>query len=136
MEGRYKLVYGELTRARAWAQLHSGSPYIWSKLEATIHLERHGQLVAAAGYTDYIAGASISGHIVAQRLNRAFVEAILFYPFGQLGVRRLSALIPGSNARVKRFVEHIGFTHEATLKHIFPNDDLLVYRLLREEWHG
>lgn len=92
--------------------------------------------MAAAGYTDYIQGGSISGHIVAERMTSEFVHALLWYPFAQLGVRRLSALIPAGNVRVKQFVEHMGFTFEATLERILPRDDILVYRFFREDWHG
>ncbi len=69
-------------------------------------------------------------------MTHEFVHAIVYYPLVQLGVRRLSALIPASNLKVRRFIEHIGFTYEATLKYIFESDDLLVYRLLKEDWHG
>ena len=109
----------------------------WSQFDTAIGLERDGELIAAAGYTDYIPLGSISGHIViAGPLTREFLSAILWYPFGQLQVRRLSALIPAKHERVRRFVEHIGFTFETRCERVFPDDDLLVYRMFREDWNG
>lgn len=92
-------------------------------------------MVAAAGYTDYVKGGSISGHIVIRgRVNRRFIDAILRYPFEQLQVRRLSALIPANNLAAKGFVEHMGFVYEAKHERVLPADDLLVYRFFREDW--
>jgi len=105
-------------------------------MDCAIGLLRDEELIAAAGYTDYIPGGSISGHIVGAGFTREFLHAILWYPFGQLKVRRLSALVPSRNERVVRFMEHIGFTFEARCERIYPADDLLVYRLFSEDWNG
>jgi RimJ/RimL family protein N-acetyltransferase len=125
-------VYGQNDRVREWATRTGG--YHWSHLETTIGLERCGELVAAAGYTDYIAGASISGHIIIQgRINRDFMRAILWYPFEQLKVQRLSGIAPAKNLAVQHFMEHIGLTYETTLARMLPDDDIRVYRIFREE---
>ena len=65
--------------------------------------------------------------------NRANLWAIFHYPFSQLKVRRMSALIDASNKRSLRLAEHLGFSREATLVDSAPDGDQHIYRLLVAE---
>lgn len=54
------------------------------------------------------------------------------YPFGQLGVRRVTATTDSGNARTRRFLEGIGMTREGVLRQALPDgSDIVIYGLLR-----
>lgn len=105
-----------------------------------IGLERNGELVAALGFTEWLPGGSVRGHIQSvgtHWLTKPFLRMIFIYPFVQLRVQRFNALIPASNLKVKRFVERLGFTLESRMERALAHDDVLVYRMFIEEpvWH-
>ena len=96
---------------------------------------RHGSLVAGVVYCDYN-GPNIVGHIAAEGQNwltRTFLWAMFDYPFNQAKCRRLTAPVGEGNSKSRRFVQHLGFTHETTLEGAHPSGDLLVYRLWRHD---
>lgn len=55
------------------------------------------------------------------------------YPFNQLGVRRITALVDSTNQPVRAFDERLGFVHEGTLRQGHPNDDAEIYGMLKSE---
>lgn len=65
--------------------------------------------------------------------SRKSLNCAFSYPFEQLQVNRVTALVECDNSRSQRFVERLGFTLEARLKHACWSGDLLLYRLLRSE---
>lgn len=91
-------------------------------------------ILAACQFTD-CNGASIVLHCVGDGknwLNREYLWFVFFYPFEQLGVKKIICPVESSNLQSIRFIEHIGFTLEATLKDASPKGDLLLYTLSRE----
>ena len=91
-------------------------------------------LVAGALY-DNFNGANINISLAGEGrnwLNREFLWFLCYYPFEQLKVRRVTALIAESNQASIKFSKHIGFVHEATLENAHPSGDLLVYKMLKE----
>jgi len=94
-----------------------------------------GLIVGAAQFTD-CNGASVILHCAGEGrdwLNREFLWFCFFYPFEQLQVRKIISPVESSNNDCKKFIEHIGFTLEATLKDASPKGDLLLYTLNRED---
>ncbi len=81
--------------------------------------------------------ANINMHLAAvpgkRWLNREFLWYCFYYPFCQLGVKRITGLVPASNLQARKFDEHLGFTLEATLKDAHPDGDLLVYCMTKEQ---
>lgn len=59
--------------------------------------------------------------------------AMFDYPFNQLGMRRVTAPIRGKNLKTQRLVKRMGFVYEGSLRQFYPDDDLHLYGLLREE---
>lgn len=119
-----------------WAALHSATGQLWDGKYVAIGLQRCGKLVAALGFTEFLPGGSVRGHIQAvgkHWLSRPFLRMIFLYPFVQLRVQRFNALIPAKNQAVKRFVEHLGFTQESVMVRALANDDVLVYRMFIDE---
>jgi RimJ/RimL family protein N-acetyltransferase len=131
------LVFGEDARVAQWAAEHSDTGNAWDGKYVAIGLEQHGELIAALGFTEYLPGGSVRGHICAiegkRWLTRPFLRMIFLYPFMQLKVQRFNAWIPAKNGAVKRFVEHLGFTLESTMVRALANDDVLIYRMFIEE---
>lgn len=78
-------------------------------------------------------------------MNRDYLWYVFYYPFVQLGVKKIIAPVESTNKVCSSFVEHIGFKLEATLKDAAPKGDLLVYTMtpdqckwlnLREKYRG
>ena len=70
-------------------------------------------------------------------LTPRIVDALLYYPFGQCGCRRLSAAIPAHKAAAKpaRVLHRkLGFKREGTVRKGFGNEDAALYGLLASEW--
>lgn len=93
-------------------------------------------LVAGVLYEDWN-GANILGHVAAvpgrMWLNREFLWFCFHYPFEQLGVKRITGIVPSSNLEARRFDESLGFELEATLKDAHPTGDLCVYAMTKEK---
>lgn len=100
-----------------------------------IGLEEDGKLIAGVLY-DYYNGASMNAHIAGEGtnwLNRKYLHFIFWYPFEQLKVKRLTVLVPESNKESNRFVRHLGFDLEATLRDAAPDGDVFLYRMFRHQ---
>lgn len=95
-----------------------------------------GEIVAGVVFNDFN-GPNVCGHIAAvpgcRWLTRKFLAVMFDYPFRQLGVRRITAMVGEGNADSRRWLEHVGFSCEARLAGAHPTGDLLIYRILREE---
>lgn len=78
----------------------------------------------------YVHMAAIPG---AHWGNRELLYAAFDYPFNQMGVRRVTGLIPSRNAHSRKLAEHLGFKLEGNMRHAYADDDMLVYGLLKEE---
>lgn len=94
-------------------------------------------------------GASIMLHIAADSskrwMNREYLWYVFHYPFMDLGVNKILSPVEASNETCCRFVEHIGFIPEATLKDAAPKGDLIIYTMtgkqcrwlnLRDKYRG
>jgi RimJ/RimL family protein N-acetyltransferase len=62
-------------------------------------------------------------------MNREYLWFVFYFPFVQLGVTKIIAPVESTNEVCSRFVEHIGFTLEATLKDCAPKGDMLIYTM-------
>lgn len=88
----------------------------------------------ACGYFESYNGASVICHIATEGrnwLNRDYLWYFFHYPFEELGVRKILAPVDSTNKMCRRFIEHIGFTLEATLKDSCPQGDMLIYSMER-----
>lgn len=95
----------------------------------------------AACYFENWNGASIMLHIAAapgrRWMNKEYLWFVFYYPFVQLKVRKIIGPAEAENKIACRFIEHIGFTLEATLKDAAPKGDINIYTLTAEQckWH-
>jgi RimJ/RimL family protein N-acetyltransferase len=55
------------------------------------------------------------------------------YPFVQLGCSKLFGQVPASNRKALEFDLKLGFIEEARVKDVFPDGDLIVIAMKRED---
>jgi ribosomal-protein-serine acetyltransferase len=68
------------------------------------------------------------------------VAAMLDWAFDERGVHRVEWKCAPGNAPSRRMAQRLGFTHEGTLREVFPvreeRQDLEVWAILSREWSG
>lgn len=104
--------------------------------------DSEGRLQCACIYHDY-RSKSIEMSISAVNpkwATRGNIRAFLHYPFEQLNVNHVRAVIHCKNKRARRMVERIGFIHEGSLREAAEDGkNLLIYGMTREDavrWLG
>lgn len=131
-----RIVWNDRERVGDWAIARIPHVTNWGERYQAIGLERDGELCAAVVFNLY-SGADIAMHVAAvpgrRWLNREYMRACLGYPFLQLQVRRISGFVPARNAEARKFDEHLGFKVEGVMRNALPDDDVIVYGMLREE---
>lgn len=133
------IVY-DAERIGPWVCERAGGTWLVGRGTA-IGLERDGKLIAGTLFEDFN-GANVLMHVAAepgrQWLNLTYLNRCFDYPFNQLGVRRVTGIVPSSNTDALRFDLHLGFKQEAVLEGAHPDGDLIVLRMMREEcrWIG
>lgn len=65
-------------------------------------------------------------------LSREFLVHAFSYPFIQLKLRRVTAMVPASNEAALKFDRHIGFVDEGFHPAALPGDDIRSLGMLRE----
>lgn len=107
----------------------------WGSFTA-LGLLREGRLVAGVIYNN-MAYDNIFMHVGALEgcrwMTPAFLHAAFDYPFTQLDRKRVTASIRSRNKRAQEFVKNLGFSYEGTMRCFYPDDDLVLYGLLRED---
>lgn len=130
-----RIILDQRDRCAEWARARIPHVPSWGEWCEAIGLEDDG-LLAVVVYNLY-SGADIAMHIAAvpgrRWMTREFLRVAFRYPFVQLGCRRVSGYVPASNTDAQRFDEHLGFVREGLMRHALPDDDIIVYGMLREE---
>lgn len=81
-------------------------------------------------------GASIGIHVAAFRddwINKDMLWVTFHYPFVQLGCKKLFGQVPASNRKALEFDLKLGFKIEATIADVFPDGDLIVVSMHRDD---
>lgn len=93
-----------------------------------------GKLVSGATYEDYT-GGSITATIAIENgtLVKQFLRAIFEYPFRQLNVGKMFAMVAQTNSPSRRLVEKMGFVQETVLKDYYSCEDLIVYSMTAKQ---
>ncbi len=119
----------------AWAAERIGLPCFKDDAKA-IGVKRRGELVAVVVY-DGFAPCDVNMHVASDGsrywLTRSVLKTVFHYPFVQLGLRRVTGLIPTKKTDAIRFNEHLGFRLEGLCPEAMPDDDLQIRGLLRRE---
>lgn len=127
-------IYSAEDRHLPWAQDRVGVTF---RSDArTIGLERDGQIVAVVVF-DSFGETDCSMHIASDGtrawMNKALLVQAFCYPFVQLGLLRVTGLVPADNEAALKFDEHIGFVREGYHPKAAPGGkDLVSLGLLKE----
>ena len=103
--------------------------------QAAIGWLRDDDLVCGVTYDNYT-GKSITATIAVEPaavLPKSFMWAIFDYPFKQLGVWKMLAYVAESNYKSRALVEKMGFTQETVITDYYPDGDLFIYSMNKEQ---
>jgi RimJ/RimL family protein N-acetyltransferase len=105
----------------------------WGEWYQAIGLEEEGKLIAGVVYNLY-SGADIAMHVAGEGrwLRRQFTQAAFGYPFLQLKTRRVTSYTGSRNETSIRLQMGLGFEYEGRMRHALPDDDVLIFGLLKE----
>lgn len=99
------------------------------------HLDKNGELTGGVIYNGYTK-ASINMHVAAFNPrwgSRDMLWVCFDYPFNQLGCRKVFGQVPSKNDHALEFNLKLGFKIEALIPDVFPEDDLIVVSMPRED---
>jgi len=118
-----------------WVADRNGHDYLSGSCTA-LGWARHGVLVAGVLFNEYN-GRSVQMHVASDGsrhwMTREFLRACFWYPFEQLGVRKIIGLVDSTNHDAQRFDEHLGFVRECVIKDAGKVEDLIVYSMTRQQ---
>lgn len=96
-----------------------------------------GNLLGGCLYQNYTGpGGSIGIHVASYHerwINRDILWICFHYPFVQLNCKKLFGQVPVTNRKALEFDLNLGFKIEATISDVFPDGDLYVISMLRED---
>ena len=100
-------------------------------------LERDGELIAGVvyeGYNGVIVWMHVAAKPGAKWMTREYLRYCFYYPFEELGCKRVSGSVDASNLMARRFDEHLGFKQEAVLEGAASDGgDVILYVMRRED---
>lgn len=112
----------------------SGDPYV--RFDSSLGQFNDGALTAGViyhGQTKNDIGASIAV-APGETLSRRFVFAMFHFPFVSMDKSRITVCVRASNLKSRKLAADLGFTHEGTKRHGYPDGEaMMIYGLLREE---
>lgn len=82
-----------------------------------------------------LSGANVEMTVYAEPggITRGVLRYIANYVFNKNQCRRLTVRTKKRNRRVLKLAPRYGFQYECVAKHYFPDDDAVVFRMLRED---
>lgn len=128
------LIYGADQVVREWVNQQLGIQ-IDDRCSA-LGIADDGQLIAGWVYTAYD-GHSVMIHVAStdpRWMSKGRLFALFHYPYEQLGVVRINAVIARKNKRARRVCERLGFKEEGLLRRGYDGkQDGVVYGMLKHE---
>jgi RimJ/RimL family protein N-acetyltransferase len=99
-------------------------------------ISEHGHLLGATVFHEYRSNYSTIQMSFAGGngwLSRAYLRRIWAYPFEQLNCQRVYGCVAKKNLVAQETALRMGAINEATLKQGFGDDDMIIFRVLKEE---
>lgn len=96
--------------------------------------DHHG-LQAVVEFSDYN-GASIRMSVAGEGrrwLVRDYLWYCFYYPFVELGVKKIIGMVSSSNQDALRFDKHLGMVEEAVIKDACPKGDLHILTMTPQQ---
>lgn len=104
-------------------------------VNTVISRSKDGFLLGGSIFTNYT-GASIGMHTAAfapRWISPNLLWATFSYPFEQLECRKVFGQVQASNYNAMKFDLGLGFKIEAVIKDVFPDGDMNVMSMLKED---
>lgn len=128
-----RLVFDDPQRVAAWCAMRMPNFSGWGVNPTAIGYECNGELAGGVVYTHYSQANILTSIVLEAPLTRRFLFSVLHYPFVQLGMRRITALVEASNTQSLRLCEHLGFVREGIMRDGAVDGDVIVLGMLRSE---
>lgn len=122
-----ELVLYDRERVADWVAGRVGQQVLWEGYNA-FGVEQDGQLVAGV-VVHQINGANAFCHIAIDKSSKTVFKlfsVVTDYAFRQLGLKRLTGLVPSNEPEIVKFDIKLGFEIEAVLKNAAVDADLVV----------
>lgn len=132
----------------AWCAAHLSAGASFQIGSVAMGIARDNELLAVVAFDNFRRSptgnpVSIECSIAAASprwASKGTIRAILNYPFCQLGVQRVTALVQETNTRSVRMLDRLGFVREGYVRQAFEDgSSMIVTGILREEarrWLG
>jgi hypothetical protein len=131
---RSRLIFNEAQRIGDWAKARIPNYVGWAGHYQAIGLERDGELKCAVIYTSASPTNVVVSAVFEAPPTRKFFHVVMWYPFVQLKVRRLTAFVEASNKRSFDFCTHFGFVVEGRMRAAAADGgDVILMGLVKEE---
>lgn len=131
-----RLVATESDRVGTWVMAQNDAIWLPGQGQCFGVEDSEGRLIAGIAFDNYNV-AAIQIHVAAlpgtHWLTRELLARVFSYPFEQLQVQKLIGLVGSTNANALRFDLALGFQIEATLKDAYPDGDLLILTMTRDQ---
>lgn len=117
-----------------WTAERTGGSYFAGSGKG-IGWERDGKLVAGVLFDNYT-GRSVQMHVGSDGdgwLVRSFLRACYSYPFNQLKVNKVVAIVDSENKASMRFCLHLGYVEEGVIKDAGKYGDLHILTMTRQQ---
>lgn len=96
----------------------------------------NGVLLGGAIYENYTGkGGSVLAHVAGLEpnwLNRDLLWIMFDYPFVQLDCKQAFGQVKAKNEEARRFNKSLGWEEIFTLEDVYPDDDVILVRMKRE----
>jgi RimJ/RimL family protein N-acetyltransferase len=109
--------------------------YFNPECDIAISRVENDQLLGGVIFTNYT-GASIGIHVAGfhpRWLSRDMLWVIFNYSFIQLNCKTVFGQVPVTNSKALEFDKKIGFNEVARIADVFPDGDLILLRMRRED---
>lgn len=130
-----RIIYNETERLLDWAAAH----YTDAAVDGDTHAmgrEVDGELVAVTLYNNFTQ-VNCNMHVVSDGkgrwLNREFLAHAFAYPFIQLGLNRVTAMVPAKNTAALTLDLRLGFQMEGRMPEAMPGDDVVILGMLKRK---
>jgi hypothetical protein len=100
-----------------------------------------GRMLAGIWFESYT-GTNMLMHVAAvpgsRWMSRYLLWYTFYYPFIEMGCKRVTGLVAETNYEARKFDERLGFKLEGRMKDGAPDGDILIYAMFRDEcrWLG
>lgn len=128
--------------AEKWARKHIGIEHPVGFFRAISAVDENDKFACVAVMTNFTSRNIDINIAISNRDSLSPRSAVLMfneifsYTFDTLRAVRVTALSRSKNQKANKFIEHIGFKPEGTMRKAFQDDDLNIYGFLAEEYYS